>query len=250
MITWGIPAGALLLALFAAYIAVRAESRYVLRYLLIAVVAGLRRRVLFHLSQGARAAGSDLSRGRLPYARDDGGARSLHLDVGRDQRRHPPVPLSSQRPAAAETALDDRRQGSGNLFPHGTLPRSPACSASATGFRSSTCVRRPPLRSRPRPVKLRRAAGVSSSLVVARSAMRSRVAVAVLRRACPARTADRTLRAATARARSSGPADGRTGDRPGGKPCACSACRASARRPMMCTGTSHDAPSPLTLAAG
>ena len=39
MITWGIPAGALLLALFAAYIAVRAESRYILRYLLIAVVA-------------------------------------------------------------------------------------------------------------------------------------------------------------------------------------------------------------------
>lgn len=39
MIVWGIPAGALLLALFAAYIAVRAESRYLLRYLLIAVAA-------------------------------------------------------------------------------------------------------------------------------------------------------------------------------------------------------------------
>jgi hypothetical protein len=38
MTTWFIPAGALLLALLAAYIAVRAETRYVLRYLLIAVV--------------------------------------------------------------------------------------------------------------------------------------------------------------------------------------------------------------------
>lgn len=40
MIVWGLPAAALLLALFAAYIAVRAESRYILRYLLIAVAAG------------------------------------------------------------------------------------------------------------------------------------------------------------------------------------------------------------------
>jgi len=36
---WAIPAGALLLALFAAYIAVRAESSYMLRFLLIGIAA-------------------------------------------------------------------------------------------------------------------------------------------------------------------------------------------------------------------
>jgi hypothetical protein len=36
---WAIPAAALLLALFAGYIAVRAESSYLLRYLLIAIAA-------------------------------------------------------------------------------------------------------------------------------------------------------------------------------------------------------------------
>lgn len=39
MMIWAIPAGALLLALFAGYIAVRAESGYLLRFLLIGVVA-------------------------------------------------------------------------------------------------------------------------------------------------------------------------------------------------------------------
>jgi hypothetical protein len=39
VITWGLPAAALLLALFSGYIAVRAEDSYLIRYLLIAIAA-------------------------------------------------------------------------------------------------------------------------------------------------------------------------------------------------------------------